>query len=86
MKINSTHLVAMASLVTAVAMGVLALSTGAEAEQPCRPDVQKLCSGVQPGGGRIVACLKQHESELSPQCQKQVAAQGKQGTEAVIPK
>jgi hypothetical protein len=85
MKINSTQLVATASLVTALAIGVLALSTGAEAEQPCRPDVQKLCSGVQPGGGRIVSCLKKHESELSPQCQKMMA-QHEQGAAATLPK
>ena len=36
--------------------------------RPCRPDLQKFCADVQPGGGRIVACLKQHEAELSPAC------------------
>ena len=34
----------------------------------CRPDVQRLCRDVQPGGGRIVACLKQHRAELSGEC------------------
>ena len=86
MKANSTDIVAIAAVLAAALIGVLAFSTGARAEQPCRPDVQKLCSGVQPGGGRIVACLKQHESQLSPQCQKLVAAQSKEGGEAVLPK
>jgi hypothetical protein len=39
----------------------------------CANDVRALCAGVQPGGGRIIACLKQHRDALSPQC-KQAAA------------
>jgi hypothetical protein len=40
----------------------------------CMADVQKLCAGVQPGGGRILACLKEHKDSLSDQC-KQAAQQ-----------
>ncbi len=36
---------------------------------PCADDVKKLCAGVEPGGGKILACLRQHEAQLSPQCQ-----------------
>ena len=36
----------------------------------CADDAQKLCAGVQPGGGRIVACLKQHKDSLSDQCKQ----------------
>src|SRR5258708_4712490 len=39
----------------------------------CAGDAQKLCAGVQPGGGRIVACLKEHKDSLSDRC-KQAAA------------
>jgi hypothetical protein len=54
-----------------------------ERERPgaCKSDVQKLCKGVQPGGGRIAACLKQHESEVSPECKKQVAEAKEEGRE-----
>ncbi len=34
----------------------------------CREDAQRLCKDVQPGGGRVVRCLAQHESELSGPC------------------
>jgi hypothetical protein len=34
----------------------------------CSGDFQKLCSGVQPGGGRGVACLREHASALTPAC------------------
>jgi hypothetical protein len=40
----------------------------APAASSCRDDMQKLCASVQPGGGRAVACLKQHAGELSAAC------------------
>src|ERR1700694_4673322 len=36
----------------------------------CAEDAQKLCAGVQPGGGRIVACLREHKDSLSDRCKK----------------
>src|SRR5882724_7687915 len=36
----------------------------------CAQDAQKLCAGVQPGGGRIVACLKEHKDALSDRCKQ----------------
>jgi hypothetical protein len=36
----------------------------------CADDAQKLCAGVQPGGGRIVACLKEHKDSLSLRCKQ----------------
>lgn len=39
-----------------------------EFHQACEDDVMKLCKDVQPGGGRILRCLKEHKNELSPEC------------------
>jgi hypothetical protein len=44
----------------------------ADARAACAADVQKLCAGVQPGGGRIIACLKQHQAEVSDGCKQAI--------------
>lgn len=38
------------------------------AAKACRADAGKFCQGIQPGGGRLQACLKAHEAELSASC------------------
>src|SRR5882724_5663429 len=39
----------------------------------CAQDVQKLCANVPAGGGRIIACLKQHQDQVSDSCKQAVA-------------
>ncbi|QFY41671.1 hypothetical protein F6R98_02720 [Candidatus Methylospira mobilis] len=34
----------------------------------CEPDIKRLCPAVQPGQGRIKACLMQHKQEMSVGC------------------
>jgi hypothetical protein len=36
--------------------------------QICRGDYDRLCAGVQPGGGRVLACLQNHASQLGAAC------------------
>lgn len=36
--------------------------------QACRPDVQRLCEGVRPGEGRILACLYEQADRVSAPC------------------
>lgn len=36
--------------------------------ESCKPDVQKFCKATPCGNGRLNACLKSHESELSESC------------------
>jgi hypothetical protein len=44
----------------------------ADVRAACATDVQKLCPDVQPGGGRIIACLKQHKDQVSDGCKQAV--------------
>jgi hypothetical protein len=37
-------------------------------ESPCNADVRRLCAGVPPGGGRIIACLESQLESLGDRC------------------
>jgi hypothetical protein len=39
----------------------------------CAADIKSHCSNVQPGGGRIAACIKEHIKDLSEDCQARLA-------------
>ncbi|MCX7111165.1 MAG: cysteine rich repeat-containing protein [Proteobacteria bacterium] len=34
----------------------------------CKADVERLCAGVEPGGGRIKACLMANKEQMSVGC------------------
>ena len=62
-----------------VAIGLLAFSGAALAQSAaeraaCQGDFAKLCPGVKPGGGRVLACLAKQKDKLSPDCRKVVEA------------
>lgn len=54
----------------------LLLSCSAAAAQqpgkPCAADIKTHCTGVQPGEGRLKACIKPHLASLSESCQDRV--------------
>ena len=50
------------------------------AREACKDDVATFCSNVQPGGHRVVACLRQHTSELSQACQAVIPAPKAKGS------
>lgn len=69
--------IAVAVLVTAAVLGTGAAmaqqpspAQEREAMQACRADYEALCKGVEPGGGRIIACLMQHAEKVSPGCKE----------------
>lgn len=55
-----------------VACGMLFASTAWAQESDlakyCKADIQKLCAGIQPGGGRLMNCLKQHKKDMTVGC------------------
>ncbi|MGF9563061.1 hypothetical protein [Neorhizobium sp. JUb45] len=38
------------------------------AREICAPDMQRLCPGISPGGGKLKACIHEHASEFSKPC------------------
>jgi hypothetical protein len=69
----------MAPVISLIAMAALADDAGAPpAGSPiaaCKQDVQTLCPNVQPGGGRVMACLKSHAAQVSEDCKAAVKAE-----------
>ena len=61
---------AAASAIALISLSTIAEAQMAELTKYCKPDVERLCTGVQPGGGRIVKCLKAHKMEVSVGCAK----------------
>ena len=67
---------------TALILSILAVpALAAEPQTPrgavreaCKADVASLCSGLQPGGGRIGGCLKANREKLSDGCKSAIAA------------
>ena len=51
-----------------------AAADGAKPREACRADVERLCKGVHPGGGRIAKCMREHRSEISPDCRASLKA------------
>ncbi len=60
----------------ALVVGWWGLASTVSAQQgPCADDVKKFCKDVKPGGGRIIRCLEEHQSELSDGCKKHAETQ-----------
>ena len=64
-------------LTVASLLSLAVISPGSTAKAPlalCQADAERICSGVAPGGGKIIACLKQHKDEVSVGCTKALKA------------
>lgn len=51
-----------------VAVPALAQDQRAVLRTACKSDYDRLCSGVTPGGGRIVKCLRDNGDKLTQAC------------------
>jgi hypothetical protein len=72
--------IALTVIITVTAFSSLALAQ--EEGRPhnrgaCRADAQRLCAGVEHGGGRILDCLAGQKDKLSDDCRKMVESRGK---------
>jgi hypothetical protein len=65
---KSALAVAIVSLLPNLALAEAGLLRGA-----CQEDMKALCGSVQPGGGRIRDCMRQHRTQLSNTCKVAIA-------------
>lgn len=68
MMIGRLTLASLVSLASLSLAGSALAQNQQEAMALCKSDVARLCPGVEPGGGRIVGCLKAHKMEMSVGC------------------
>jgi hypothetical protein len=47
-------------------------SVYAEHRRACAEDIEKYCKDVKPCEGRLINCLKEHESKLSDECKGKI--------------
>jgi Golgi apparatus protein 1 len=52
---------------------LLAFLLAQAVQHPCVDDAKRLCPGVQPGQGRVAACLKEHKDQVSEDCRGRIA-------------
>jgi hypothetical protein len=60
----------------ALLVSVVGLSScsSASVEGPCTGDEKRFCKDVEPGGGRLLQCLQEHQAELSDTCKLSLKA------------
>jgi hypothetical protein len=47
------------------------------AHEACADDVHKFCAEVNPGAGRVLRCLRENQTGLSPECRERLGSAGK---------
>ena len=62
--------VAAASAFLIASLSNAAMAQMQEVMRYCKPDIERLCPGVQPGSGRIAQCLKAHKMDVTVGCAK----------------
>jgi len=92
-----SHRPILAAMLLVLPMSAAGAQDLAKVRQACDADVRRLCQGIQPGGGRILQCMRDHSGELSQACLVAIAdaaltraalrvnATGPQGGGAVSP-
>jgi hypothetical protein len=69
------------ALIAVIAVTSCSASFAQDAQPPrrgvCHTDAEKLCAGIEHGGGRILNCLAGQKDKLSDDCRKMVESRGK---------
>ncbi len=56
-----------------VLLPCLSMAEPGPLHEACRNDVKSLCGSIQPGGGRIRDCMREHRTQLSNTCKLAIA-------------
>ena len=54
------------------AMPTFAPAAETAGQRPCTDEIEKFCKDVKPGGGHLLQCLREHDSQLSDACRNKV--------------
>ncbi len=80
-RVKGTTVLKRMTMVLAAAVLSVGVAAAADAppaaKNPCADDVAKYCKDVKPGEGRIVRCLKEHDTELSTECRAKMTGSKK---------
>jgi len=70
---SKLYLAAAAGVFLPVFLPILALAEPGPLQGACMNDVKAMCGSIQPGGGRIRDCMKDHRAQLSVACKSAIA-------------
>ncbi len=71
LKAPATAIILLPAILLLSAPAAMAQNPAAKAVlRACKPDIARFCSQVQPGGGRIKACMKENIQGLSDPCKE----------------
>ncbi|MBI5129941.1 MAG: hypothetical protein HZA66_10905 [Rhodopseudomonas palustris] len=73
--VRATLLAAVVIAALAVSLSLASAQDRGAAREACKPDYQKFCSSVTPGGGRIKKCLADNFANLSDACKQVVGSE-----------
>ncbi len=61
------------AIASVVLIPALAVAEPGPLQGACKRDMQALCGSIQPGGGRIRDCMREHRLQLSNTCKLAIA-------------
>lgn len=74
MRLVTTAFILMILSIPALAAEPQQQPRGGAVREACKADIATHCAGLEPGGGRIRACLKANRDKLSDGCKAAIAA------------
>lgn len=65
---NRTSVLFLSVVSLLVLMLLTALPVTADQNRPCAEDMKKYCTGITPGGSRLLKCYEEQKKNMSPEC------------------